>query len=390
MHETWFKLSMTALYASSASDLLETRRFTHSPFWPVIAAQLKIGLADQRSSSNYGPLGALAMINEAVYSLVIAIHQAEPCAPEDWRLGDITVDWVDFTREKSLDKSAPPPPSSAFMTTTTRKASSSFNTVPGSGSHSQLYSANGLSRPVTKASGSRKRQSTPTSSAAHKGLTDPDALSLQPLVAHFPSPNPLDTSVDSGSHTVGRGVVHLFRHAPAPSVIASIDAHPVGESSSAGLEQGEWAGERAEGEDGSLVAILAVPAWMRPADFLEFIGGWATCLEGVRMIRYVARPDGDCKILMLRNCVGRRRHQIDRSCFSNSVTPSKLPIFWSYSPADHSPHSTLAKPAIPSVFTTSSCTTLTLPHLLNPLQSQRSHLRPTLHERSTYASFSRA
>ncbi|EIW72206.1 hypothetical protein TREMEDRAFT_21329, partial [Tremella mesenterica DSM 1558] len=37
--------------------------------------------------------------------------------------------------------------------------------------------------------------------------------------------------------------------------------------------------------DGSLVAILAVPAWMRPADFLEFIGGWGTCLEGVRMIR---------------------------------------------------------------------------------------------------------
>jgi len=32
---------------------------------------------------------------------------------------------------------------------------------------------------------------------------------------------------------------------------------------------------------------LAVPAWMRPADFLEFIGGWGTCLEGVRMIRSV-------------------------------------------------------------------------------------------------------
>ena len=226
------------------------------------------------------------MINEAVYSIVIAVHQNYSLSPADWRLGDITVDWVDFTREKSLDKSGPPPPpssSSSFMTS--RKSHSSLKTAPGAAIQPNDLHAH--FRPVTKASGSRKRNSTPSSSTAYKAATDPDALSLQPLVAHFPSPNPLDTSVDSGLNTVGRGVVHLFRHAPAPSVIASIDAHPVGESSSAGSDQGEWAGERAEGEDGSLVAILAVPAWMRPADFLEFIGGWATCLEGVRMIRWV-------------------------------------------------------------------------------------------------------
>lgn len=101
-------------------------------------------------------------------------------------------------------------------------------------------------------------------------------------------------------------MVHLFRHAPPASFIASLEAHPIGESSKAkansqsrsasasegGLgrgeeDGGEWEGERAEGEDGSLIAILAVPAWMRPSDFLEFIGGWGTCLEGVRMIRWV-------------------------------------------------------------------------------------------------------
>jgi BRCA1-associated protein len=61
----------------------------------------------------------------------------------------------------------------------------------------------------------------------------------------------------------------------------------VGEGSGSAVSgnKDEWGGERAEGEDGSLIAILAVPAWMRPADFLEFIGGWSTCLEGVRMIR---------------------------------------------------------------------------------------------------------
>jgi BRCA1-associated protein len=96
-------------------------------------------------------------------------------------------------------------------------------------------------------------------------------------------------------------VVHLFRHAPPASLISSLDAHPVGESSSSGKHHGngdggEWTGERAEGEDGSLIAILAVPAWMRPADFLEFIGGWGTCLEGVRMIRWVScARNGFCR-----------------------------------------------------------------------------------------------
>jgi BRCA1-associated protein len=93
----------------------------------------------------------------------------------------------------------------------------------------------------------------------------------------------------------------LFKHAPPASLIASLDAHPIGEGSRSAasrraspIKQPEsetggpdYAGQRAEGEDGSLVAILAVPAWMRPADFLEFIGGWSTCLEGVRMIRRV-------------------------------------------------------------------------------------------------------
>ena len=178
-------------------------------------------------------------------------------------MGEITVDWSDFTREKNTDKPILPLP---LMTTSARKRPS----VPGAGAD----------KPSAKPSSAKKRTS---------GKVDPDSLSLQPLLGHFPGPNPLDSSTASGSAEVGRGVVHLFRHAPLPTLISSLDAHPIGESSNSAAS-GDWDGTKAEGEDGSLVAILAVPAWMRPADFLEFIGGWATCLEGVRMIRCALYP----------------------------------------------------------------------------------------------------
>jgi BRCA1-associated protein len=177
------------------------------------------------------------------------------------------VDWVDFTREKSIDTL--PPPLKGSMPESLRKKQHGNKVVPGSSA--AHYSG--------------------SSGSAHKGArsvytgTTPDDLSLQPLLGHFPGPNPLDTTSASGVSSVGRGIVHLFRHAPPPTLIASLDAHPVGESSTSAGKAEDWAGDRAEGEDGSLIAILAVPAWMRPADFLEFIGGWTTCLEGVRMIR---------------------------------------------------------------------------------------------------------
>lgn len=249
-------------------------------------------------------LQAVASARHNLYSIVIAIHPDTPPTPTptaaaepDWRVGEITVDWVDFTREKSVESSL------------------------SAASH-----AGGGAGMSSRAGPSRRR---PTPSSGH--LTghgsgpaphppSPSELSLQPLLAHVPGPNPLDSSVASGVSHIGRGIVHLFRHAPPAALIASLDAHPVGESSrsterseragrngrngaktpvgrgaapalasegDADRDRGkdDWAGARAEGEDGSLIAILAVPAWMRPADFLEFIGGWGTCLEGVRMIR---------------------------------------------------------------------------------------------------------
>ena len=195
------------------------------------------------------------------YSLVIAVHHGEEKGEDRDRIGDITVDWVDFTREKRVDR----PPVPVAKSSTMKPSPSQRKGERARGGGSIVNRTHDLS---------------------DKAVSD---QSLQPLLGHFPGPNTLDSSTASGLTTVGRGVVHLFKHAPPPTLIASIDAHPIGESSGSKTPPNEWAGERAEGEDGSLIAIIAVPAWMRPADFVEFIGGWTTCLEGVRMIRWAGQ-----------------------------------------------------------------------------------------------------
>lgn len=208
-----------------------------------------------------------------VYSIIIAVHPDSEQG-DDWRLGEITVDWVDFTREKGTDRREREREEDRERLQ--REQDSSDNAeryVPGSGM---------TTRPRTK----------PTKPRRSKADRDPprpetpDSLSLQALLAHIPGPNPVsvDTSSASGETHVGRGVVHLFKHAPPASLVALLEGQN-GESSRTPNDSEGWAGENAEGADGSLIAILAVPAWMRPADLLEFLGGWVTCLEGVRMIR---------------------------------------------------------------------------------------------------------
>ncbi|KAK8853474.1 hypothetical protein IAR55_004181 [Kwoniella newhampshirensis] len=248
-----------------------------------------------------------------LYSLIIAIHSTAPVTTSetyplqadvipgaDWRLGEITVDWVDFTREKSLDRGQDEDEMSPH--------SSGESSCVGGGSsprHPRKSTPGAGAGRTVPGSGSPVVKPTPTKKQTTSSCTsDPDSLSLQPLLAHFPGPNPLDSSYAQGLSELGRGVVHLFRHAPPPSLIAALDAHPVGEGSSSRYRPktgGEWAGDKAEGEDGSLIAILAVPAWMRPADFLEFIGGWGTCLEGVRMIREATTPNRSIVLLKFRD-----------------------------------------------------------------------------------------
>lgn len=198
------------------------------------------------------------MSTQDIYSLIIAVHpDSETSEGQDWRLGDITVDWVDFTREKSVDQ-----PSHSNSHESPRLSGMALSNL-----NSQREGGSSSTDPKPKRKPKRRQKETP------------DSLSLQPLLAL--GPNPVDASLSSGITQVGNGVVHLFRHAPPPSLVARLE----GQNGESSARAEGWAGEHAEGEDGSLVAILAVPAWMRPADLLEFLGGWVTCLEGVRMIR---------------------------------------------------------------------------------------------------------
>ncbi|WWC64886.1 uncharacterized protein I303_107500 [Kwoniella dejecticola CBS 10117] len=256
-----------------------------------------------------------------LYSMIVAIHSPEPgTSPEedesnsdpDWRLGEINVDWVDFTREKSIDQTAPTHPSVSNMATSSRTQSpSSSKTRSRSQANGRYVPGSSPKPPSTSASSSSPRHS--NADPHSKTLSNLDSLSLQPLLGHYPTPaqgsggepKPLDASFASGISELGRGVIHLFKHPPPSSLIASIDSHPIGEGSRSTInrssEELDLLGEKAEGEDGSLIAILAVPAWMRPSDFIEFIGGWSNCLEGVRMIREATTPNRSIVLLKFRD-----------------------------------------------------------------------------------------
>ncbi|WWC72294.1 uncharacterized protein I206_106256 [Kwoniella pini CBS 10737] len=235
-----------------------------------------------------------------LYSVIVAIHSSDLTSPieegeinSDWRLGEINVDWVDFTREKSIDQSS------------------------SSSSSSKMSKHDNLSKPKSTAINTNIRNVPGFSPRINKNSksnvnSDLDSLSLQPLLGHYPStqqrgePKPLDSSFASGISELGRGVIHLFKHPPPSYLIASIDSHPIGEGSKSKSkiitkDELDLIGEKAEGEDGSLIAILAVPAWMRPSDFIEFIGGWSNCLEGVRMIREATTPNRSIVLLKFRD-----------------------------------------------------------------------------------------
>ena len=294
-----------------------------------------------------------------LYSLIIAIEpeniEHPPISNDEEqgaRIDEIAVDWVDFVRDKGAGdveaegratgerKQAMAAPE---ISQRSAGAQEPRRSVPGSAARTQVSN----------------RSATASTTSNRKSPSSPSDLSLQPLLAHLPGshslttdnqPRPLDASVASGVTQVGRGIVHLFRHAPPAALLASLDAHPVGEGSrsgakvtASGTQSGpDYAGQQAEGEDGSLVAILAVPVWMRPADFLEFIGGWGTCLEGVRMIRYVDFFANVTGIIMSEQShTGsgfRRRGQAYQAVklllptaptyCSNSATACKLPTSW--------------------------------------------------------------
>lgn len=96
----------------------------------------------------------------------------------------------------------------------------------------------------------------------------------------------------SGSANLPEGVVHIYRDAPKREE----EAHARSSSDMASVPSPAGSTPAVEGTtmeqfDGSVVmAVLAVPSWMTPSDFLAFVAPAADGIAHLRMIRYVNSP----------------------------------------------------------------------------------------------------
>lgn len=100
------------------------------------------------------------------------------------------------------------------------------------------------------------------------------------VVAKFvPNPDRAKVDVDSpeqphGSTNLPQGIVHIFRESPSRTDTEAADQS---------LTDGET--KTKLGADGDTLAVLAVPSWMTPSDFLSFVEPAAEGIMHLRMVR---------------------------------------------------------------------------------------------------------
>lgn len=183
-----------------------------------------------------------------LYSIVIALESTDPSTrldkddvQNDTRQGDLWIDWVDYHSEKEIQ------------------------------AQQQSYQ--------------QQQQSGPSSPTIKLKRLDTDPASV------IPFPRPRQTQ---GTTELGLGVIHLFVHSTPLSLLESFEAQVTTRTTGEGIhEPGQTAqsqepeSRQAEGQDGTLIAILAVPAWMDVTRLAEWLGPWTTCMEGFRIIRWV-------------------------------------------------------------------------------------------------------
>lgn len=186
-----------------------------------------------------------------LYSIVIALHPASSSST-DYRLGDLSIDWIDYDSEKQINE--------------------------GDEREKGLL---GAGAPTTR--NGRSRSTSATSEGSSKSLPN------QPMAG----PSRHRTQ---GTTELGQGILHLFKHAPPLTLLETLEAD-MSKDNSMILEGAS--SSQAEGEDGTLVAILAVPGWMGVEDFVGWLGAWTTCLEGLRMLRDV-QPNRTIALLKFR------------------------------------------------------------------------------------------
>ena len=100
----------------------------------------------------------------------------------------------------------------------------------------------------------------------------------------MPKPDRAKADVDSpdqphGSTNLPEGVVHILREPPSRTDNEATDGSLAGGETNTEL-----------GVDDNTLAVLAVPSWMTPSDFLSFVEPAAEGIVHLRMIRCVHGP----------------------------------------------------------------------------------------------------
>jgi BRCA1-associated protein len=208
----------------------------------------------------------------ALYSIVISRRESDDAgADRDYRAGDLCIEWVDYHSEKDIGNQEPGleslstgPPGSATLSPKPAKQTSSLSVDGGTD--------------VSNQPGARP-------------------LCRSPASEHGPGiPYPVQRQTQ-GTTELGPGIIHLFKHSQPLSLLEALEADLASGGSKTddtkerkASYESKVAGKvevqaDAEGQDGTLIAILAVPIWMDVANLGYWLGAWTTCLEGYRMIR---------------------------------------------------------------------------------------------------------
>ena len=180
----------------------------------------------------------------------------------DYRYGPIRIDWLDLNSSRPSSFIAGKPKSSAKGDTMDSASTVSAN-----------------------ASGKEK-----DSRVKGEGWFDFPSLSNSfppggQIVSRFvPKPDQAKVDIDSpgqphGSTNLPAGVVHIFREPPFRMDTETTDN---------GFTASETNPEL--GADDNTLAVLAVPSWMTPSDFLSFVEPAGDGIVHLRMIRCVAGP----------------------------------------------------------------------------------------------------
>lgn len=148
--------------------------------------------------------------------------------------------------------------------------------------------------------------STPTSTKPAGAASD------SPLAAGAAASKARFVPLQTRTTEFGYGVVHLYRDTDETPGLHDPPPDPKHQQQQQ-LSQGEGGGDEGEGHEGALttVAILAVPSYMTPSDFMGFVGeGTRDAVSHLRMVR-TGKANRYMVLMKFRNKSGAKQFVVD-------------------------------------------------------------------------------